>query len=59
MLTVYFKNGLSVNITQEIANVLSDKLISGGANDFQIFHEDGQCCLILKLSEVIYIIANN
>lgn len=52
---IYFKNETSLEITEDIGEVLY-KQITTGCNKFQIFtNQYGKVILILNLDEVVYI----
>lgn len=53
-MTIYFKNGMTKIITRQIAETINKRIISG-CGDFQIFSDTEGLCLIVKLSEVVYI----
>ena len=52
---IYFKNGTSIEISEEIGKVLNDQIIKGCAR-FQTFSDqNGKLILIVNLDEVVYI----
>lgn len=54
--TIFFKNGSSLSITQEVADILY-KRITVGCGQFQCFWdgENGRSELIVNLEEITYI----
>ncbi|NRT13652.1 hypothetical protein [Flavobacterium sp. 14A] len=55
MMTIHFKNGTTLKVLQETAEILK-KNITKGCSDFQIFSDqDGKVFLFIKLSEIVFI----
>lgn len=53
---VTFKNGKTMCISNEIAEHIAQRILSGTANDFQVFHnQDKQLIGIIRLSDVSFI----
>ena len=56
MRTIYFKNGTSVEITQEVANIISDSLLSGDLKFICFTNEkDYDVYLMVNLDDVVYV----
>ena len=55
MRTIYFKNGTTVEITQEVANIIRDRTLSG-CGKFQCFsNEKDDVYFIVNLEDVAYV----
>jgi hypothetical protein len=55
-MTIYFKNGEKVKVTQEVVDCINKRLIEGTAAQWQSFaDEKGMVYLIINLSEVSFI----
>jgi hypothetical protein len=54
--TITFKNGKTILITQEVANILHNK-ITGGCSAFQCFYDDieGKSDRIINIGEIVCI----
>ena len=54
--TITFKNGKTILVTQEVANILYNR-ITDGCSTFQCFWDDeeGRCDRIINVSEIVCI----
>lgn len=55
MKKIVFKNGKKLEISQYIANAISDKIIRGISNNFEIFDKNQEVNIIINLDEIAYI----
>jgi len=55
MKNIVFKNGNKLEISQYIANSISDKIIQGIPNNFEIFDNNQEVNMIINLNEIAYI----
>jgi len=54
MKNVVFKNGNKLEISQYIANSISDKIIQGIPNNFEIY-KNQEVNMIININEIAYI----
>lgn len=55
MMTIYFKNGMTKEVTKQIGEVINKRVIEG-CGKFQTFSdESGNLFLIINLDEVVYV----
>ena len=54
---IYMKSGHRIGISDEIANILNDRIVRGVAKDWQFFIDDQskKMLLAIKLSEIDFI----
>ena len=53
--TVTFKNGKTIQIHQDLANILLTR-ITNGCSQFQCYEDaDGDCDLVINISEIVCI----
>jgi len=55
MKEIVFKNNEKIEVTNEYAEYIGKKILSGSANDFQVFYSDDKLQLIIRLSEIVFI----
>lgn len=55
MKEIVFKNSEKIEVTNEYADYIAKKILSGSANDFQVFYSDDKLQLIIRLSEIVFI----
>ena len=54
MIKIVFKNGIKLEVTQEVANILRDRILSGNAANFQCFSDDSDNTRsIINISEIV------
>jgi hypothetical protein len=54
MRKIVFKNGIKLEVTQEVANILRDRILSGNASNFQCFSDDSDNTQsIINISEIV------
>ena len=55
-MTIYFKNGMTKEVIQEIGEILLKRITEGSSGKFQAFsYQNGELILILNLDEIVYI----
>jgi uncharacterized protein YlzI (FlbEa/FlbD family) len=55
MKTITFNNGKTLKVSQEVANIIKDRIISGGKN-FQCFsQESDNVSIIINVSEICFL----
>ena len=54
-MTIVFKNGKEVEITQEAADILSQRIVEGARQWQVFFNEKGKVFLMINLNEVAYV----
>tara|TARA_R110000772_G_C12948820_1_gene401890 strand:- start:289 stop:465 length:177 start_codon:yes stop_codon:yes gene_type:complete len=54
MRKIVFKNGTEIEVNQEVANILRDRILSGNAGNFQCFSDDAnETRSIINISEIV------
>lgn len=54
MKRIHFKNGSHLDVTQELLEVLYNR-ISEGCKPFQMFKYDGKTEIIINLEEIVFV----
>lgn len=55
MKTIYFKNGMTTQVDNQIANIIEARILEG-CGKFQTFSDqNGMLILIVNLEEVVYV----
>ena len=55
MMTIYFKNGMSKLVTNEVAEMINDRLVKGSQRFQSFLNEHGEVFLIINIDEIVYI----
>jgi hypothetical protein len=54
MKKIVFKNGTEIEVSQEVANILRDRILSGNAENFQCFSDKAnETRSIINISEIV------
>ena len=54
MRKIVFKNGTEIEVSQQVANILRDRILSGNAGNFQCFSDDeDNTRSIINISEIV------
>lgn len=54
--TITFKNSSRMAIAEPIAEILAQRILSGKANDMQVFHDENKKLIcIIRLSDISFI----
>ena len=54
--TITFKNGKILAVSSYTAEILAKNILSGTANDFQVFYnEDNELICVIRLSDISFI----
>lgn len=54
--TITFKNSSRMAVVESIAEILAQRILSGNANDMQVFHDENKKLIcIIRLSDISFI----
>lgn len=54
-MTIHFKNGKTLDVSQEIAEIINTRILQG-CNKYQTFSgKSGKLILVVNLEEIVYI----